>query len=270
MAVIGDVGGHHDALLAALVDLGMDLGSGLLPADLTVVQVGDLVHRGPASDAVVDLVNSIMGRQPDQWVQLIGNHEQHYVSAPVFNWHETISAQAQAHLQRWWDTRVMRPAVAVVAGGQEWLVTHAGLTQGFWRALGSPTTAPAAARAINDLDRAVSSPLWRAGMMLGGRSTLSAGPVWASSAYEVLPGWTAPGAPALPFHQIHGHTSVAHWPTGVLRGSAHVRAATQVDVDSRQTVTTVANRQIIGVDPVHGTAPAPHWAPLVLHGARVA
>ena len=48
MAVLGDVGGHLAALRAELTRLGVpDGGDGPIPADLTVVQVGDLVLGKP-------------------------------------------------------------------------------------------------------------------------------------------------------------------------------------------------------------------------------
>ena len=56
VAVIGDVGGHVEELRRELRALGASE-TGVLPDDLVVIQVGDLVHRGPDSEAVVRLVN---------------------------------------------------------------------------------------------------------------------------------------------------------------------------------------------------------------------
>jgi hypothetical protein len=44
--VIGDIGGHLSELRTELVRLGAGP-DGWLPDDLIVVQVGDLIHRGP-------------------------------------------------------------------------------------------------------------------------------------------------------------------------------------------------------------------------------
>lgn len=80
MAVLGDVGGHLAALRAELTRLGVpDGGDGPIPADLTVVQVGDLVHRGPESDAVVALVDRHLSATPRRWLQVVGNHEAFYL-----------------------------------------------------------------------------------------------------------------------------------------------------------------------------------------------
>ena len=79
VAVIGDLAGHLDELRGELVRLGADASTLRLPDDLTVVQVGDLVHRGPDSDGVVALVDRYLREQPEHWVQLAGNHEGQYV-----------------------------------------------------------------------------------------------------------------------------------------------------------------------------------------------
>ena len=59
VAVIGDVGGHADQLRKVLRELGAE--SEQLPSDLIVIQVGDLVDRGPDSIGVLDTVAPRMG-----------------------------------------------------------------------------------------------------------------------------------------------------------------------------------------------------------------
>ena len=63
--MIGDVGGHLAELRRELVRLGADPETGELPADLTIVQVGDLVHRGPGLAGVVGLVDRHLRADPD-------------------------------------------------------------------------------------------------------------------------------------------------------------------------------------------------------------
>lgn len=271
VAVIGDVGGHLRPLLELLVGLGMDAETRRLPADLTVVQLGDLVHRGPDSPGVLELVDHFHSTQPGRWVQVLGNHEQQYVCGPAFSWPEELPAPCQDLLRQWWRDGLMHPAAAVRTGADgDWLLTHAGLTAGFWRRLGSPTSAVGAARAINALDRGPGSPLWRAGQMLGAPSSISAGPVWAVAGSEVLGGWCHPGAPELPFHQVHGHSRAVDSATGAFRGGLMAARATRYDPRSHFECTTCpGGRLIIGVDPGHEATAEPGWAPLVLHGADV-
>lgn len=79
--LIGDVGGHlpffEDALTAAGVSAG-----GVVSEGVVVVQVGDLVHKGPDSDACVSLAGKLLDRNPGRYVQLLGNHEAHYLGGP--------------------------------------------------------------------------------------------------------------------------------------------------------------------------------------------
>lgn len=272
VAIVGDVGGHLAELIQLLVDLGMDPRTRALPPDLTVVQVGDLVHRGPHSAQVVRFVDAMLTRHPGQWVQLLGNHEQLYVGQPIFVWDEDITATAQETLRRWWGTGEMRVAAAIQdSTGAAWLATHAGLTSGFWRTIGSPADAGEAAATINALDRSPGAPLWRAGCMLGGPATAAAGPVWAAADQELLPGWCAWDAPRVAFHQVHGHSTAVDRLTGDFLGrDGYSAAATTWDPATRHTTTTTrSGTLVVGIDPGHLQAPARPWAPLVLAGARV-
>ena len=98
-AVIGDVGGHAHDLWAEVERLGGDPRSGRLPDDLVVVQVGDLVHRGPHSEEVVAVVDRFLQRSPDRWLQLVGNHEAQYLREPAFEWRQWVNARARATLR---------------------------------------------------------------------------------------------------------------------------------------------------------------------------
>lgn len=261
VAVIGDVGGHLGPLVDELVRLGADPSSGWLPPDLTVVQVGDLVHRGPDSDGVVALVDRYLTHQPGQWVQLVGNHEAQYLREPAFDWPERIGRTAADTLRRWWTTGTMRAAAAVRSPSGDHLVTHAGVTAGFWQeVLGGPDRAgdaPAAAAAVNGLIGIRDDDLFRAGSMLGGRPvSLSAGPLWASAATELVPSWLAV---RLPFDQVHGHTSIYDWQHGRFRGSADVVRRTTIDGGAGHETTVLDGGVVIGVDPGHGHAAHRPW-----------
>lgn len=267
VAVIGDVGGHFVEFVEMLIALGMDPRTGRLPDDLTVVQVGDLVHRGPDSP----LVDDMLSRSPDQWKQLIGNHEQLVVGPPVFAWNEDITLDAEEALQRWWDTGAMVPAAAIEQNdGQAWVATHAGVTSGFWNLIGTPSSATETATALNALSHEPDSLLWRSGCMLGSsRPAVTAGPLWASASVELLRGWCGPESPAMPFNQVHGHSCEVNPRTGA-PWSGSTGRETRWDPFSRHTSTlTAAGTRIVGIDPTHGTAPVSPWKPLLLRDARV-
>jgi hypothetical protein len=276
VAVIGDVGGHRDELMAELRRLGADRGSGRLPADLTVVQVGDLVHRGPDSEGVVALVDAYLDEQPAQWVQLVGNHEAHYLRPPVFEWPERIGDGAIDTLRAWWAEQRMVVAAAIDNAGEQLLVTHAGLTAGYWRAaLDAPTSAVDAARALNSFPKVHDDVLFAAGHMLSRRgagrgANLAAGPVWAAAATELVPSWLGEPQRA-PFGQVHGHSSITDHRRREVRADRDVAVLVSVnDVAAHETVVLPrGGGRIIGVDPGHGRRAHRPWRALVLEGARV-
>ncbi len=275
VAVIGDLAGHLDELRAELRRLGADPATDELPGDLIVVQVGDLIHRGPDSAGVVALVDQYLREQPAHWVQLAGNHEAQYLRIPAFDWPEQLDDSAAATLRRWWDSGVMKIAAAVRAGGEEWLISHAGLTEGFWReALDAPATAAEAARAVNSFIGTHEAVLFHAGEMLGGgRPDFTAGPVWAAAGTELLPSWLRTGRP-MPFSQVHGHSMAfqqrerdRRWRRP--RGSRAVDAVLTVDQEAAQETAVISGGRIVGVDPGHGREAHHPWRALVLTDAVV-
>ncbi len=257
VAVIGDVGGHLDALTTELARLGADP-AGRLPDGLTVIQVGDLVHRGPDSDGVVDLVDRYLREQPGQWLQLAGNHEAQYLRRPAFDWPETISTGSAATLRRWWVDGQLLVAVAVTAPAESFVITHAGLTVRFWRdQLDGVRNAVATVQAANGLARLDDDIVFRSGHMLSGRKIdPGAGPLWAAAATELLPGWLGT---VLPFSQVHGHSSLTGRDVDPM-----IMARTTVDAESGHETTRLDGGRIIGVDPDHGRAPTRQWESFVI------
>ncbi|MGO3024390.1 MAG: metallophosphoesterase [Brevibacterium sp.] len=267
IAVIGDVGGHFGPLAHLLGELGVRFGSAIeWPQDLHVVQVGDLVHRGPASAEVVGLVADFLER--GVWTQIVGNHEQLYVDRPIFGWNETIDEAAQTQLRDWWADGRLRPAAAVIDGsGEEWLITHAGLTTGFWRhGLGAPDSAEATVAALKEA--ADDGALWHPGTMLLGVDDDNAGPVWAAAGTEVYPSWPRLGT-EMPFNQVHGHSSAFDWNRSRWSAESRIQQQIRLDVDHRHATFEHAGRRIVGIDPCHLAEAAPVFDPFILHGATI-
>jgi hypothetical protein len=258
VAVIGDVGGHLDELRRELRNLGAD-DEGRLPADLVVVQVGDLVHRGPDSDGVVALVDHYLVTAPNQWIQLIGNHEVNYLRGPQFWWGDLISRSSRRRLRRWWRRGQLRTAVAIETDGEQFLVSHAGVTEQFWREhLGAPVSAREAAARINRLARVGCDTLFGAGRMLDGEGpNPMAGPLWAHRSGELVPGWCGR---SMPFSQIHGHSG-SHGPCD--------EPATVYDAVAHHEVTSFEGGRLIGIDPGHLGRATQQWAAFVLPDAVV-
>ena len=268
IAVIGDVGRHADPLRHELARLGARP-DGSLPEDLVVVQVGDLIHRGPDSAQVVDIVDRYLRTQPTQWIQLIGNHEANYLQPPVFVWPETLSRKHIRILNRWWRNGSAAVAAAVETAGESFLVTHAGITAEFWATiLGGPLTAAEAARRINGLAKAGADTVFRAGTLLHGTTVPDAGPLWADTATELLPGWIDN---RMPFSQIHGHNGMTAWrgDHSIDPGSG-IDAIVTIDLAAKHETVQLDGGRLIGIDPDHRDTPTSPWQALELCGTITA
>jgi hypothetical protein len=245
-----------------------------LPAHLTVVQVGDLIHRGPASDAVVAFVDSIMKENPGRWVQLAGNHESLYLAEPSFHCDETVSDATIDTLWRWWETGTMMLAAAFEVASDatepaQVLITHAGLTHGCWNLIGAPSDAHDAAAAINSYTADQTSPVWNQGRMLTGYVDYCAGVIWAEAGTELVSSWMDSGCnPG--FDQIHGHSTAYWWSNrrwqpdnlgqALMGHTTLYRKRRHIQID-------VYGQTIWGIDPAHGRYSAPQWRALTLSSA---
>jgi hypothetical protein len=266
VVVIGDVGGHPAELHVGLAIAGAVAEAAVRP-DTVVIQVGDLVDRGPDSAGVLAAVGRFLDRSPDRWVQLVGNHEDQYLPGGVRFWPEPIGDDEVARLRSWWDDGRLGVAAAVrAAGGEEFLLTHAGLSVDVWRDLGRPGTAVEAAELLNQ--RPVEL-LRRGG--LSDMDTAGAGPLWADASFDLYLPWLrlADEGGLVPFGQVHGHSTIVHFGRRSWRCPEDVRALATVDWESRRTRIEIGGRAFLGVDPKHGPTGAPAWRPLVLEGAHL-
>lgn len=292
VAVFGDVGGHAQELARALSYLGVNLATGDMPDGLTIVQCGDLVHKGPDSPGVVRLVDGLMVRNPGRWVQVVGNHDAQLLSGATDFWDETLPWETTDTVRRWWDDGLLHVGAAFVtagvpvrrkggirehAGAGPLLVTHAGLTSGAWNLLGRPSTAVDTVAALDSRKTDRSSVVWREGIMMTGASDMAAGPLWAAASSELYPSWASPpqGEHVVPrFAQAHGHTSPYVWnsagrsnpwryPVPDLR--RHSGLEMTVDETNRIVRAEISDHVMWAVDPCHGESPAASWGPLVLN-----
>jgi hypothetical protein len=243
IVLIGDVGGFPEELARAAGDPGA-----------TVIQVGDLVDRGPDSSGALAFVKERLDREPRGWIQLVGNHEWQYLDGQPF-WPERLDDADAKLLQQWWLTERIRVAAAVrTADGEEFLVTHAGLTLPAWKAIGEPVTAATAADLLNTRPERVLRSY--------------KGPFWASAGNELYESWLD-FATTMPFSQIHGHDAVVDYRRKEWRCVERVRQRSTVDWAARHTFTQVSGGRFIGIDPKHGRTGAPEWAPLVFPDATL-
>lgn len=147
----------------------------------------------------------------------------------------------------------LRVAAAVRASdGEEFLVTHAGLTVDMWRRLGGPVTAATAADLLNTRPEQL---LWH-----------DRGPLWAEAGPDVYRSWLDARQP-VPFSQIHGHSTIVSYQRRVWLCTERIRQRSTVDWVARHTVTKVSTGRFVGIDPRHGSVGASTWSPLILHDA---
>jgi len=110
--IIGDVGGRTDQLAAIVDPLLGDAGT-------VVIQVGNLIDRGPDSTVVLAIVRERMAGPP-QWIQLVGNHELQYLRGRR-SWQDPVTAADADLLLSWWLREQVRIAAAVRRATTYWL-----------------------------------------------------------------------------------------------------------------------------------------------------
>jgi hypothetical protein len=252
IVIVGDVGGHPDQLRAVARED--------VRADTVVIQVGDLVDRGPDSAAVLELVGGYLGAR--QWIQLAGNHEAQYLPGGTRFWPHPLDEDGARLLRSWWDDGQLQVAAAVrTADGDEVLITHAGLTVEAWRLLGEPATAAEAARLLNERPDLI----WLGDGFL---ADTVAGPLWADAGWELYEPWLRFYAAGgfVPFGQVHGHSQIARFTDRTWRCPGRVRQRASADWAARHVRVRIGGRTFTGIDPKHGRDGAPAWAPLILNG----
>lgn len=136
IVIVGDIGGQRQVLEKVITELGGDPVTGHLPADLTVVQVGDLVRMQDCphldSDGCVAIADRMLHGGPGRWIQLLGNHDTAAIGGPrmpAWGTANPVSPTTLATLNRWWHDREADLAVAMTGQDRDSLITHAGLTR---------------------------------------------------------------------------------------------------------------------------------------------
>lgn len=262
--VFGDTGGHASQLFVALKSIGVDIDSGSIPEDVRIIHLGDLIHKGPHSQLILEVVNKLVRRNPTRWVQVLGNHEfQHIEGAPVF-WRCDCDIHDVDIICTWYEMGLAVPSFAVPAftsmelevsakpkitiPESGILFTHAGLSWDWWNSLGQPDNPVEVSMHLNSFPvDLITVP----GEMLGYQGG-KPGPVWAVGNTEVFNSWQAKPE-AMPFIQMHGHTSSYKWGKSEWwrkdKGFKTFREATKLNPETRAVITRMSDSLLIGVDP---------------------
>lgn len=282
--IFGDTGGHYKQLKAGLEAIGYDATTNKLPKDVTVIHLGDLIHKGPLSEAILFMIDRIMDANPGQWIQIMGNHESQYTKDAPFFWGNVIDVEGRAILNKWFNEGRIKVAYALPASAtfhnltlsardypvadKSILFTHAGLPELFWskyirphmgELLGDtifdPYDAEHVAEFLNTMPLKIAT---NPGVMLGGDTyRRPVGPVWASGVDELWKSWHK-SQQEEPFHQVHGHTypftfGMNVWYPAIPK---EFKQASKVNTERKTTVTRVAGSIHVAVDPSYSkTAP---------------
>jgi hypothetical protein len=196
IAVIGDMGGRVEIFRQVISDLGGDVSTGHLPPNTVVVQVGDLARAEEGGtidpDTCLAIADTIMGKCPNQWVQLFGNHEASLYKGPRREaWGDTPAGGIFGRIivRRWWQERSAKLAIGCVDQHLgPVLITHAGLTRAAWKDLGCPGLR----RCVDQLNELVGEDpeqAFRAGRLVTNKVDPRAGVVWAEVNMEVYASW---------------------------------------------------------------------------------
>ena len=272
-AVFGDVGGHYKPFMNALQSLGFDKKTFRIPANLTIIQNGDLVHKGKSSNQLVPLVDNIMranNSDPEagNWIQIFGNHEaQYFVGAPRF-WNMECDVHSIVMMNSWWRNKDARLHYVIEQNdGKPFIVSHAGVShrlfyhaESHWNRVdtGEPVdfAKNLATRTVADFSAWVDSLQPEhmdraavAGAMLYGKISPHAGLIWAESVSEVYATWRGEQAP---FHQIHGHVTPYNWSLSKFYPNVHEVFRRELVLDKRKRHSTWTNddgTMFIGIDP---------------------
>lgn len=233
--IYGDIGGHYNEFIASLHDYGVDTDNYTIPKGTVIVQVGDLVHKGPDSEKIVIMVSAFANKYPEQWIQLIGNHELPYLSKQrEFYSGARANKPTRKMIRELQSDKLLKSSYSFTdSQGQDYLVTHAGLTETNYDNFSyrNGLDRPNASQIDSILNNTPLNDMLTAGMMMYGRPNQSASIFWAECASELYYSWLTPEIVA-PFHQIHGHSSVRQWGrNGIFRYSYPVWLTESLESD---------------------------------------
>lgn len=213
--VLGDIGGQLAVFEEVLEALGVDAAY-RLPEGVRVTQVGDLVRLYPqfreANRELVRLVEKLCGANPLSWVQLIGNHECPVLGGPsCAGWDVEGSCPVESReaLRASWSAGRLQIADVVDLVGGPALVTHGGLTRGYWKQLGRPGSAALASELLNLNLRVPLELFSQPGYMVSRVVSPAVDPLWPEIYDELYAPWARAGD--MPFNQFHGHCSAYDW-----------------------------------------------------------
>lgn len=240
--IVGDIGGQFDLFKDVIESVGGDPDTGILPRDINMIQVGDIVRYADApalnSLACAQLAQKLIDVNEGRYIQLLGNHETPLLGGSVDpHWSVKDLPEVKHIVKGWWDNKQAHLAVSLTKDGQrDILITHAGLTRGYMEWLGTVSSYEAMRKLNSFVGNVGVIEFEQTGGLVTGVANPSADIVWALVGMELHDSWKD----AHPeFNQIHGHSCLMEWETEKFWYDIpqYVQDATVVNYRDRYTVT---------------------------------
>lgn len=273
--IVGDIGGQYDLFRDVVESVGGDPETGVLPKNITMIQVGDIVRfaNSPAlnSLACAQYAQKLIEVNEGRYIQMLGNHETPLLGGHLDpHWSVRELPEVEPIVQRWWEEKLAHLAVSLTKDGhRDILITHAGLTRGYMEWLGTETSFEAAQKLNSFVGNVSIQEFEQAGRLVTGNRNTSADMVWALVG-ELHTSWKD-STPE--FNQIHGHSCLMEWESEKFWSDIpqHVIDATMVNYRDRYTVTAYESGYTIrSVDWVlKNEYRRKQWPLLVLDGYHV-
>lgn len=230
-----------------------------IPKDTIVIQLGDLVHKGPSSAECVNIAQKLINTNPENYIQLVGNHEAHYLGGVELYGRvgvEKIPNETIDILKTWWGNDIMKVAYSSPTQYGDVLFTHGGLTKSLWQELKSPATAAKAEAALNLLKQGSEEVVFREGKLtLGGEPRFNVGPLNARTGAELAYEWLRQDS--MPFSQVHGHETLYWWVDDRWHDDVPlvVRDVAKIDKNNKRTHIQIGEKHIFSIDPAFSVQP---------------
>jgi len=253
IAIMGDIGGQLRIFYKTLRKLGVSTDL-KIPEGLTIINVGDIARMSddPNLDslACVELADQLIKRNPNQWIQLLGNHESPFIDGPSLDHWYNLShfEKSQEIVSDWWDNGLAKlgKVLETKESKLDTVITHAGITSGFMRNNGfmnldynGISEHREFIKFLNNIPNNSEinySDIAATGAVAFQKdNNLSADCLWASTANELYPSWNGR---SIGFNQLHGHdTPLMSWDTLELWDSVSedMRARLSIDPVKRHT-----------------------------------
>lgn len=271
VAVLGDVGAQTEVYREALLSIGINPDTCIIPDGIDLIQVGDVVRMNPHPDldslGCAQISDKLLNNNSGRFHQLLGNHDLALLGGALDPmWKIDDLPESRPYVEQWWQDKTAKLGVALksaVSADDDVLITHAGLGFNYWTDLGAPN-ATGAAETLNELVGTTVADFENPGWLVTRDINVFADTAWALVGPEFHNTWKGK---TMPFNQIHGHATLMQWDKHIFWHDVteDVINSTVVDFRHRYTMTYRPDgRWIRSVDWVLGNETIKHQWPVFI------